>query len=104
MYAGFGHTTIIWDERRLHSHLFQERERQRPCELPFILGKHMNIKGWHYGVLRSSVFKRMLELLPVGCLYTCQELKSYTELGDAVEIKFVEVIMHVLPWYLHCTH
>ncbi|KAL2823198.1 hypothetical protein BDW59DRAFT_180776 [Aspergillus cavernicola] len=44
--------------------------------------------GWHYGVLRSSVFKNMPELVPDGVIYANHEVASYMELEEGVEIKF----------------
>lgn len=59
-------------------------------KLPFNeeVNKRMQIKGWHYGVLRSSIFKKMLEALPEGCVQTSHDFKSYTEVGDEVEVEF----------------
>ncbi|KAH7011043.1 hypothetical protein EDB80DRAFT_836647 [Ilyonectria destructans] len=59
-------------------------------KLPFNpeIEKRMGIKGWHYGVLRSSAFKRMLELIPEGVLHTAYEFISYTEHDDSVDVEF----------------
>jgi 2-polyprenyl-6-methoxyphenol hydroxylase-like FAD-dependent oxidoreductase len=50
--------------------------------------KRMGIKGWHYGVLRASAYKQMLQLLPDGILQEGQEFKSYTERDDEAEVEF----------------
>lgn len=52
--------------------------------------KRMGIKGWHYGVLRSSIFRKILELLPdpENILAPDHDFLSYSELEDAVEITF----------------
>ncbi|KAF3404190.1 hypothetical protein DPV78_002390 [Talaromyces pinophilus] len=41
-------------------------------QLPFNqeVERLMGVKGWHYGVLRSYVFKKMLELVPKGVIYS----------------------------------
>ncbi|GKZ98010.1 hypothetical protein CBS147343_9963 [Aspergillus niger] len=59
-------------------------------KLPFNpeVERRMGIKGWHYGVLRSSVFKKMLELVPEGVIDTDHEFISYTEVSDSIEIEF----------------
>lgn len=69
---------------------FKNAHGDSRVKLPFNeeVNKRMNIKGWHYGVLRSSVFKKMLELLPEGCVYTSHEFKEYTEVNDEVRIEF----------------
>ncbi|KAJ5691576.1 hypothetical protein N7488_012311 [Penicillium malachiteum] len=45
-------------------------------------------EGWHYGVLRSSIFKKMLELLPENVIYAGHEFISYTEHEDRIELLF----------------
>ena len=50
--------------------------------------ENMGIKGWHYGVLRSSAFQLMLNLVPESVIRTNHEFDSYTEREDDVEITF----------------
>ncbi|KAJ5113846.1 hypothetical protein N7456_002380 [Penicillium angulare] len=50
--------------------------------------KRMGIKGWHYGVLRSSMFKKMLELIPNNIIYGDHEFISYVEYDDEIELLF----------------
>jgi 2-polyprenyl-6-methoxyphenol hydroxylase-like FAD-dependent oxidoreductase len=49
--------------------------------------KRMGIKGWHYGVLRSSGFAQILALVPEGIIQTSHEFVAYTELEDTNEVK-----------------
>ncbi|KAL3484036.1 hypothetical protein BJX62DRAFT_230559 [Aspergillus germanicus] len=61
------------------------------AKLPFNteVERRMGVKGWHYGVLRSSAFKKMLELVPEGVIYTNHEFSPYTELDDrSVQVEF----------------
>ncbi|KAI9039434.1 FAD-dependent oxidoreductase [Aspergillus affinis] len=69
---------------------FQNKWGKERVELPFNpeVEKRMGIKGWHYGVLRSSAFKAMLELVPESVIYAGHEVTAYTELEDGVEIEF----------------
>ncbi|KAJ5698640.1 hypothetical protein N7462_000645 [Penicillium macrosclerotiorum] len=61
-------------------------------KLPFNpeVERRMGIKGWHYGVLRSSIFKKMLDLIPdtEDILFPHHEFASYTDLQDAIEVTF----------------
>lgn len=61
-------------------------------ELPFNeeIERRMGIKGWQYGVLRSSLMKKMLDLLPLGVVHTRHELIAYTDLPgeDGIELEF----------------
>ncbi|KAJ0426789.1 hypothetical protein BJY00DRAFT_306785 [Aspergillus carlsbadensis] len=53
--------------------------------------QRMGIKGWHYSVLRSSIFKKMLDLVPEGFIHTDHEFASYTELPDgSVRVNFTD--------------
>ncbi|KAL3473710.1 hypothetical protein BJX99DRAFT_272128 [Aspergillus californicus] len=69
---------------------FKNKSGLERVKLPFNseVEKRMGIKGWHYGVLRSSIFKKMLELVPEGVIYTDHEFTAYTELEDGVEVEF----------------
>lgn len=59
-------------------------------KLPFNpeVERRMGIKGWHYGVLRSSIFKKMLELVPRGVIHADHEFTSYIERDDGIDILF----------------
>ncbi|KAJ5952526.1 uncharacterized protein N7479_010939 [Penicillium vulpinum] len=50
--------------------------------------RRMGIKGWHYGVLRSSIFKKMLDLVPESIIHAGHEFTSYTERDDGIGISF----------------
>ncbi|KAJ4252322.1 hypothetical protein NW762_010920 [Fusarium torreyae] len=50
--------------------------------------KQMGIKGWHYGVLRSSVFQKMLDLIPEHVIQPGHEFVSYHERDDEIELEF----------------
>jgi 2-polyprenyl-6-methoxyphenol hydroxylase-like FAD-dependent oxidoreductase len=69
---------------------FKNKAGLERVKLPFNpeVEKRMGIKGWHYGVLRSSVFKKMLELVPEGVIHPSYEFTSYTEVSDGVELNF----------------
>ncbi|CAG8303598.1 unnamed protein product [Penicillium salamii] len=68
---------------------FQNKSGHERVELPFNkeVEKRMGIKGWQYGVLRSSIFQKMLNLLP-NVIYTDYEFKSYSELDEGIELTF----------------
>ena len=59
-------------------------------KLPFnaMVEKQMGIKGWHRGILRSSAFRQMLDLVPKGVIHTGHEFESYTEMDDGVQVRF----------------
>lgn len=69
---------------------FKNKSGVERVKLPFNaqVERSMGIKGWHYGVLRSSIFKKMLELVPEGVIHADHEFTSYTELEDGVELSF----------------
>ncbi len=46
------------------------------------------IEGWHYGVLRSSVFGKMLDLLPGGIVHPGRSFSHYTETESGVTLHF----------------
>ncbi|MFT6606228.1 MAG: 2-polyprenyl-6-methoxyphenol hydroxylase-like FAD-dependent oxidoreductase [Halocynthiibacter sp.] len=50
--------------------------------------KSLGIPGWHYGVLRSSAFARMMERLPEGVICPDHGFDRYEERGDEVIITF----------------
>lgn len=71
---------------------FQNKSGLERVELPFNkeVEKLMGIKGWQYGVLRSSLFKKMLDLLPNGVIFNNHEFTSYSELPgrDGIQVMF----------------
>lgn len=69
---------------------FQNKAGTERVKLPFnpAVERRMGIKGWHYGVLRSSIFKKMLDLVPEGVIYAGHEFTSYTETEDDVQLYF----------------
>ncbi|PYH94575.1 FAD/NAD(P)-binding domain-containing protein [Aspergillus ellipticus CBS 707.79] len=69
---------------------FKNKSGAERVKLPFNpeVEKRMGIKGWHYGVLRSSIFKKMLELVPEGTIYGDHEFTSYIEYKDSIELCF----------------
>lgn len=48
----------------------------------------MGIKGWHYGVLRSTAFQHMLNLVPKGTIYSDHAFEKYEEKNDGVTVYF----------------
>jgi 2-polyprenyl-6-methoxyphenol hydroxylase-like FAD-dependent oxidoreductase len=50
----------------------------------------MGIRGWHYGVLRSNAFARMMELLPGGVVVPNARFAAYTETDDGVRVEFAD--------------
>ncbi|WP_199523185.1 NAD(P)/FAD-dependent oxidoreductase [Pararhodobacter sp. CCB-MM2] len=48
----------------------------------------MGIPGWHYGVLRSTAFRHMLDRLPEGVVQPGQSFESYAETPSGIEIRF----------------
>ncbi|OGM50580.1 hypothetical protein ABOM_000770 [Aspergillus bombycis] len=69
---------------------FKNKAGTERVKLPFnsVVEKRMGIKGWHYGVLRSSIFKKMLDLVPEGVIHAGHEFTSYTETDDGVQLCF----------------
>ncbi|CAI6334333.1 unnamed protein product [Periconia digitata] len=60
------------------------------AKLPFNpkIEKRLGIKGWHYGVLRSTAFEKMLSKIPQGVVHTSHQFDSYTEYDDTIELNF----------------
>ncbi|NHO67403.1 FAD-dependent monooxygenase [Aestuariicella hydrocarbonica] len=60
------------------------------ARLPFnpSIERSFGIKGWHYGMLRSNAFARMMELLPEGTLVASHEFQSYEETEEGVTVHF----------------
>ncbi|MCB1361752.1 MAG: FAD-dependent monooxygenase [Rhodobacter sp.] len=51
----------------------------------------MGIEGWHYGILRSSAFERMMDILTrldPDCLQAGQAFQSYEDTGDEIVVRF----------------
>lgn len=46
------------------------------------------IKGWHYGVLRSDAFAKMMALLPAGVIVPNADFASYDDTGNVVRVAF----------------
>jgi 2-polyprenyl-6-methoxyphenol hydroxylase-like FAD-dependent oxidoreductase len=69
---------------------FKNKSGKERVKLPFNAEceQKMGIKGWHYGVLRSSIFKKMLELVPENVIHADHEFISYTEHEDSIELVF----------------
>lgn len=71
---------------------FRNNKGHIRAELPFNrdVEKAMGIKGWHYGMLRSNAFERMMELLPEGVLVPNANFASYEETVDGVRLAFAD--------------
>lgn len=69
---------------------FRNRKGKVRVRLPFNadVEKAMGIKGWHYGVLRSSAFARMLEKLPSELVVGDREFSGYEERDGEIVLKF----------------
>lgn len=69
---------------------FKNKSGTERVRLPFNseVERTMGIKGWHYGVLRSSIFKKMLELVPEGVIQSNHEFVSYSEKENGIELSF----------------
>lgn len=71
---------------------FQNKNGLERVRLPFNkeVERLMGIKGWQYGFLRSSIFRKMLNLLPPDVICTDHEVMSYSELPgqDGIEVQF----------------
>lgn len=69
---------------------FRNKAGAERVALPFNseVERKMGIKGWHYGVLRSSVFDKMLKLVPEGVIHGGHEFESFSEGEDSVEVEF----------------
>ena len=69
---------------------FQNRDGTDRVILPFNseIERKMGIKGWHYGVLRSTAFQRMFDQLPDGITFPNHEFVAYDERANEVELRF----------------
>ncbi|THY01433.1 FAD/NAD(P)-binding domain-containing protein [Aureobasidium pullulans] len=59
-------------------------------KLPFnaAVEKQMGIKGWHRGILRSSAFGQMLDMIHEGVIHTTHEFQYYIETDDGFDVQF----------------
>lgn len=69
---------------------FKNNKGRTRAQLPFNpnIERLFGIKGWHYGVLRSSAFAKMLELLPEETIVPNHSFSHYNELENSVELHF----------------
>lgn len=69
---------------------FRNNRGKVRVRLPFNekVEKAMGIRGWHYGVLRSSAFAKMLERLPADLIVPNHAFSSYEEREDGIVLKF----------------
>lgn len=69
---------------------FRNHKGKVRVRLPFNadVEKAMGIKGWHYGVLRSSAFARMLEKLPPDLIAGDHAFAGYEERDGGIVLKF----------------
>lgn len=71
------------------THFYNSKGKER-VELPFNenIEQNTGIPGWHYGVLRSSIYRKMLDQLPKDVIYTGHEFQSFTEKDGQVHVNF----------------
>ncbi|MBB4007753.1 FAD-dependent oxidoreductase [Allorhizobium taibaishanense] len=69
---------------------FRNQKGKLRAALPFNakVEEQFGIKGWHYGVLRSSAFSDMLKLVPEGMIVGGYSLKSYDDSGKVIRLHF----------------
>jgi 2-polyprenyl-6-methoxyphenol hydroxylase-like FAD-dependent oxidoreductase len=69
---------------------FRNNKNLLRSRLPFnaAVEKSFGIKGWHYGMLRSNAFARMMELMPEGMLIADSDFDNYIEKPDSVIVNF----------------
>lgn len=69
---------------------FRNHKGKVRARLPFnpVIEKSFGIKGWHYGMLRSNAFARMMELLPEHSLVANHEFTHYEEQDSGVTVHF----------------
>ncbi len=72
---------------------FRNQDGKVRVDLPFNrkVEKALGIEGWHYGILRSSAFSKMLDQLNAiepDALVPGHEFISYDQLGDEVSVHF----------------
>lgn len=71
---------------------FRNNKGKRRALLPFneSVEKALGIEGWHYGVLRSTAFGKMLDLLPDGVIVPNRTVSGFEDHGDTVTVQFEE--------------
>ncbi|WP_095152400.1 NAD(P)/FAD-dependent oxidoreductase [Pseudomonas sp. Irchel s3b5] len=69
---------------------FQNSKGEYRADIPFnpSVEKAFGIKGWYYGVLRSSAFAKMLDLLPEGIIVPGSDFESYHEHDAGISVRF----------------
>ncbi|MFI8481404.1 FAD-dependent oxidoreductase [Pseudomonas sp. NPDC078700] len=67
---------------------FRNNKNQLRSRLPFnkSVEKSFGINGWHYGMLRSNAFAKMMELMPEGMLVPNSDFDHYTQTADGVTV------------------
>ena len=75
---------------------FQNRHGMARTRQPFhsIVEARTGIKGWNYGVLRSSVIKNLLTLLPEGVIQVNYGLDHFIEDDKGVDLHFTNGEVH----------
>jgi len=75
---------------------FQNRHGMARTRQPFhsIVEARTGIKGWNYGVLRSSVMKNLLTLLPEGVIQVNYGLDHFIEDDKGVDLHFTNGEVH----------
>lgn len=69
---------------------FRNNKGHVRAKLPFNekVENALGIPGWHYGVLRSTAFGKMLEKLPDGVIVPNRAVVGYQETADGVRVLF----------------
>lgn len=69
---------------------FRNHKGKIRSHLPFnkSVEQAMGIPGWHYGMLRSNAFAKMLSKLPAGVLVPDRAFAEYEEVGEEVIVRF----------------
>lgn len=69
---------------------FRNHKGKLRARLPFNkrAEERAGIPGWHYGMLRSAVVKRMLDVFPTEIIHTRKPFTRYVETKDSVTIHF----------------
>lgn len=72
---------------------FRNHHGKLRVRLPFnpAVERAMGIEGWHYGILRSSAFGKMMEVLgsiDPGILIPGHEFAGFEETGDEIVVRF----------------
>jgi len=69
---------------------FRNNRGKVRVHLPFneSVERAMGIKGWHYGVLRSNAFGKMLNILPDDVLISDYKFEKYKEQDGEIQLSF----------------